>query len=73
MPPPFTSYTQTAGLVKAADHPISYPRRPGNRLNWRKIAISNNVGGVKQYERTRLRALVEERHFALVVGLRFPT
>jgi hypothetical protein len=23
--------------------------------------------------RTRLRALVEERHFALVVGLRFPT
>jgi hypothetical protein len=25
MPPPFTSYTQTAGLVNAADHPISYP------------------------------------------------
>src|SRR5216683_8008701 len=25
MPPPFTSYTQTAGLVKAADHPINYP------------------------------------------------
>src|SRR5438132_9184639 len=23
MPPPFTSYTKPAGLVKAADHPIS--------------------------------------------------
>ena len=38
-----------------------------------KIAISNNVGHVKQYVRTQLRALVEERHFALVGGLRFPT
>ncbi len=39
----------------------------------RKIAISNNVGGVKHDVGTRLRALVEERHFALVDGLRFPT
>ena len=38
-----------------------------------KSAISNNVGHVKHYARTRLRALVEERHFALVGGLRFPT
>jgi len=38
-----------------------------------KIPISNNVGHVKHYVRTRLRALVEERHFALVGGLRFPT
>jgi hypothetical protein len=37
------------------------------------IAISNNVGGVKDDVRTRLHALVEERHVALVDGLRFPT
>jgi hypothetical protein len=42
-------------------------------VNWCKIAISNNVGGVKDDVRTRLHALVEERHFALVDGLRFPT
>jgi hypothetical protein len=39
----------------------------------RKIAISNNVGGVKHDVRTRLQALVEERHFALVDCSRFPT
>ena len=33
-----------------------------------KKAISNNVGGVKHDVRTRLHALVEERHFALVDG-----
>ena len=32
--------------------------------------MSNNVGDVKHDVRTRLPALVEERHFALVVGLR---
>jgi hypothetical protein len=37
------------------------------------IAISNNVGGVKHDVRTRLHALVEERHLALVDCLRFPT
>ena len=36
-----------------------------------KIAISNNVGGVKFYLRTRLHTLGEERHFALVDALRF--
>jgi hypothetical protein len=40
---------------------------------WRKIAISNNVGRVKHFLSTRLHALEEERHFALVGGLRFPT
>ena len=35
--------------------------------------LSNNVGGVKHDVRTRLHALVEERHFALVDCLRFPT
>ncbi len=40
---------------------------------WRKIAISNNVGGVKRFLSTLLHALKEERHFALVGGLRFPT
>jgi len=38
---------------------------------WRNIPISNNVGGVKQFASTLLYALVEERHFALVEGLRF--
>jgi len=42
-------------------------------VNWRYIAISNNVGGVKHFLSTRLHALEEERHFALVVGLRFST
>ncbi len=36
-----------------------------------KIAISNNVGDVKDYVRTRLHTLVEERHFALVVVCAF--
>jgi hypothetical protein len=40
---------------------------------WRNIAISNNVGGVKSYWSARRHALVKERHFALVVGLRIPT
>src|SRR5580658_59644 len=35
--------------------------------------ISDNVGGVKHFSSTRLRALVEERHFALVEGVAFPT
>ena len=38
-----------------------------------KFSISNNVGGVKRFSRTLLHALLEERHFALVDGLRFPT
>jgi hypothetical protein len=47
-------------------------RRPSGILyDWRNIAISNNVGGVKQVLSTLLHALGEERHFALVVGLRF--
>jgi hypothetical protein len=41
--------------------------------NWRNIPISNNVGRVKQFVRALLHALVKERHFALVDGLRFPT
>ena len=45
----------------------------GIRLQLGKIAISNNVGGVKHDLSTRLHALVKERHFALVDGLRFPT
>ena len=40
---------------------------------YRKIAISNNVGGVKHFLSTLQHALEEERHFALVGGLRFPT
>jgi hypothetical protein len=41
--------------------------------NWRKIAISNNVGGVKRFSGTLRRALENERHFALVGGLPRPT
>jgi hypothetical protein len=40
---------------------------------WPNIVISNNVGGVKHFLSTLLHALEEERHFALVGGLRFPT
>jgi len=36
------------------------------RDDWRKIAISNNVGGVKRVSGTLRRALENERHFALV-------
>jgi hypothetical protein len=43
------------------------------QVNWRNIAISNNVGGVKQFSSTLQHALEEERHFALMGGLRFPT
>jgi hypothetical protein len=45
----------------------------GHEHYWRNIAISNNVGAVKHDVSTRLQALVKERHFALVDGLRFPT
>jgi hypothetical protein len=45
----------------------------GSVANWREIAISNNVGGVKHFLSTLQHALEEERHFALVGGLRFPT
>src|SRR5258708_21698553 len=38
----------------------------------KNITISNNVGGVKRFLSTLLHALEEERHFALVGGLRFP-
>ena len=41
--------------------------------SWRNIPISNNVGGVKRFSSTLLHALEEERHFALVDALRFPT
>ena len=40
-------------------------------VSCRKILISNNVGGVKHILGTRRHALMEERHFALVDGLRF--
>ena len=36
----------------------------------RKISISDNVGGVKQFSSTLQHALGEERHFALVDGSR---
>ena len=45
----------------------------GSVHSWFNIAISNNVGDVKHFLSTLLHALEEERHFALVVGLRFPT
>ena len=53
--------------------PLRTPHDKAERLNCCNIAISNNVGSVKQLLSTQLRALEEERHFALVVGLRFPT
>jgi hypothetical protein len=38
-----------------------------------KHRVSDNVGGVKHVSGTLQRALLEERHFALVAGLPFPT
>ncbi|HMJ22977.1 MAG TPA: hypothetical protein VK513_13760, partial [Terriglobales bacterium] len=64
-PPPYCAWR---GHLAARATLVLYPSS-----SWRKIAISNNVGGVKDDVRTRLHALVEERHFALVDGLRFPT
>src|SRR5579884_541087 len=49
----------------------SYVIHPGSAAllhNSRNMAISNDVGGVNHILSTRLRALREERHFALVVG-----
>jgi hypothetical protein len=46
---------------------------PAQVANCRKIAISNNVGGVKRFLGTLQHGLEKERHFALVDGLRFPT
>jgi hypothetical protein len=45
----------------------------GTVHSWFNIAISNNVGGVNHVLSAPQHALREERHFALVVGLRFPT
>ncbi|MFZ0146389.1 MAG: hypothetical protein WAL08_18675, partial [Candidatus Sulfotelmatobacter sp.] len=39
-------------------------------LNRGNITISNNVGSVKHFLSALKHALVEERHFALVGGLR---
>jgi hypothetical protein len=63
-------YLRTSLLVFA---PIVLGAPTARWDNFSKIAFSNNVGHVKHYVRTPLRALVEERHFALVGGLRFPT
>src|SRR6266852_6516565 len=38
---------------------------------WRKIPISDNVGGVKHFSSTLTHALRRARHFALVEGLAF--
>jgi hypothetical protein len=38
-----------------------------------KNRVSDNVGGVKRFSSTLQRALGEERHFALVDALPFPT
>jgi hypothetical protein len=38
-----------------------------------KNRVSDNVGGVKFFLSTRWRALMEERHFALVDGFAWPT
>src|ERR1035438_262572 len=48
---------------------LHWPPIPGG--SWRKIPISNNVGGVKHFSSTRRHALEEERHFALVEAFAF--
>jgi hypothetical protein len=68
-----TSYWATILLASVLDTRV---RRFGDRQStgrvhdWRKIAISNNVGSVKQFSSALQHALEEERHFALVDGLR---
>jgi hypothetical protein len=57
----------------ASLHRLFHPLLHAGLSRRTNIAISNNVGGVKHDVRTRLHALVEERHFALVDCLRFPT
>jgi hypothetical protein len=57
---------ETGKSMKAADLAVL------RNVVWQKIAISDNVGGVKPLSSRRSHALVEERHFALVGGLRFP-
>ena len=37
------------------------------------IGVSDNVGGVKHFSSTLQHALREERHFALMDGVAFPT
>ena len=45
----------------------------GFPVNWRNIAISNNVGDVKFFWSVLTRALRGARHFALVEEVPFPT
>jgi hypothetical protein len=59
---PGRGYAQAGDLAVIVSTPI---RRI---LSIGEIAISNNVGDVKQHACTRLPALVEERHFVLVDG-----
>jgi hypothetical protein len=68
-----TGSSQT-GLRRSCESiPTATGRLKQLRLFSTLLAISNNVGGVKQLSRTLQHALIEERHFALLVGLRFPT
>ena len=72
--PAFRKDRTPGNFEETCRHRVSIlPQRCGAEVSWRKIAISNNVGSVKNDVRTRLHALVEERHFALVDRLRFPT
>ena len=45
----------------------------GPRPNVTLTGVSDNVGGVKRFLSTHLYTLKEERHFALVDGVAFPT
>src|SRR5580658_3504154 len=53
--------------------PVASPRIVDVIGSFTKPGLSDNVGGVKHFSSTRLHALGEERHFALVEGVAFPT
>src|SRR6266851_6119042 len=63
MPPPFTSYTQAAGWVKAADHPISNPKGKSSRRarsKWRDGRFSLPISPEKDPYRLTFR--LTKRH-----------
>jgi len=67
--PPLRSGRRTERGQSGTTNPFQH----STGSSWRKITISNNVGGVNRFGSTLRHALEEERPFALAEGLRPPT